>query len=284
MLKKILGKEEPKKEAPKPKGSNLISNGHERWNRIAEKEEVLLDLLDTELCTTSELFALKLGCSLRNAQAYLNREHEKGRLSKHPIKIGVGRPIIVWGLNTLGREAIDIGKDLDEEAPIDYDEKRDAAIYRPLSASGLYHKLELQRFRIFLESKRYKNWIPERLMENRFSEKRKRWKYYPDALCLTPKSLKVAAVELERSAKTPKRYLEILNHHYENIKAGRYQFVLYHSPESKIRRRLQRIFEDMINNKGKVYSYWDPKEEETTYYTKEQTLELFLFTDNEELQ
>ena len=89
-------------------------------------------------------------------------------------------------------------------------------------------------------------------MLKKANESRSTWIQIPDAFALSPKGRKVA-IELERTAKTPKRYVEILANYAEMISMGVIDEVIYVCPE-QLTPRLQRLFHriEKIIFKGKM--------------------------------
>ena len=77
-------------------------------------------------------------------------------------------------------------------------------------------------------------------MLKKANESRSEWIQVPDAVARSPKGRKVA-IELERTAKTPKRYVEILANYAEMISMGVIDEVIYVCPE-QLTHRLERLF------------------------------------------
>jgi hypothetical protein len=62
----------------------------------------------------------------------------------------------------------------------------------------------------------------------------------PDAFALSPSGRRVA-IECERTIKSPKRYLDILNGWLQAIRKGELDRVVWVSPDERIRDRLKQI-------------------------------------------
>jgi len=89
-------------------------------------------------------------------------------------------------------------------------------------------------------------------MLKKANESRSTWIQVPDAVARSPKGRKVA-IELERTVKTPKRYVEILANYAEMMAMGTIDEVIYVCP-AQLTARLERLFHriEKIIFKGKV--------------------------------
>ena len=58
---------------------------------------------------------------------------------------------------------------------------------------------------------------------------RENWKKVPDAIAIDPHGAPVA-IEIERHCKTPKRYAETIVSYIQEIKAGRFKYVVFVCP------------------------------------------------------
>ena len=79
-----------------------------------------------------------------------------------------------------------------------------------------------------------------------------RWPVYPDGLMNVPingdeNNLAAIAVEVERTRKTPKRYVQILKGHAANIAQGRYYGVVYFCVDQQAVDSLKALFKRIIN-------------------------------------
>jgi hypothetical protein len=106
--------------------------------------------------------------------------------------------------------------------------------------------LECQRIRIASEAAGWTNWTTDRDLHLQGLKK------IPDAVATDPAGVRVA-IELERHAKTPKRYAEILAAHLLQVKAGHYSRIEYVSPpgdERLIRNSMQKVASVKVNGEA----------------------------------
>lgn len=93
--------------------------------------------------------------------------------------------------------------------------------------SWIMHRLEGQRMRLKAEAAGWTGWQPERALRMRAAEER--WKKIPDAVAASPAGESIA-IEIERHAKSLKRYAELIVEYILEIKAGRYRRVHFVCP------------------------------------------------------
>ncbi|MFO1380752.1 MAG: hypothetical protein U1F55_14920 [Chitinivorax sp.] len=91
------------------------------------------------------------------------------------------------------------------------------------NSAWISHRIETQLMRLRAQRSGWTEWLPERALLGAGMRK------VPDALATAPDGRRVA-IEIERHAKTSKRYAEIIHAYLLEIKAGRIDCVEYVTP------------------------------------------------------
>ena len=171
------------------------------------------------------------------------RKMEKAELIKaHTIDFELSVwNLKIWGLTPTGAL---LATDLDEDIKF-----FEVGRIKPITIA---HSLALQRVKVIALSNRWVEWESSSKMLKKANENRSTWIQVPDAVARSPKDRKVA-VELERTVKTPKRYVEILANYAEMMSMGVIDEVIYVCP-AQLTARLERLFHriEKIIFKGKV--------------------------------
>ncbi|EIE7525681.1 replication-relaxation family protein [Salmonella enterica] len=193
-----------------------------RMARNAEKQRCVLRFLREEYCAPAEIVARLLGVSaLPPVYRFLNGLTEKGFLRCASYLVA-GRNVRVWGLTPHGAAfALD-----DDEA------QTDIPTFQPskVSAMQLLHRIDLQRFRLLIESRGATGW---RYVHQLTLKGMKQ----PDALATVDG--KTVAFEMERTVKSRKRYAEIVSSYLFNRKVNGIEEIWYICPDAATLRRVQ---------------------------------------------
>ena len=91
------------------------------------------------------------------------------------------------------------------------------------------HSLALQRVKVLAVGQGWGDWKSSSKMLQNANLSRSTWLQVPDAVAISPKGRKIA-IELERTVKTPKRYVEILANYAEMMSMGVIDEVFYVCP------------------------------------------------------
>lgn len=195
--------------------------------RAKAKEELLLDFLASgEVWTTASIAGRLLCISSRRARALLDRMVRDGLLKSVVFERGVGRPGRVFGITATGLAF--------SSHPAADACPRFESLPSPLFAM---HHLDTQVARLQAEAAGWREWIPGKSLYSAGFRK------IPDALAITPGGRRVA-IEIERTIKTPLRYSQIIPDALRDIKEGRYERVVYVSPQGRadaVERALRRV-------------------------------------------
>jgi len=222
--------------------SNLISSKIERDRIKAEKQAKVLSFLLEERFSTASVLAPLLNITINGMQKTL-RKMEKAELIKaHTVNFELSSwNLKIWGLTPTGTL---LATDIDEDVKF-----FEIGRIKPITIA---HSLALQRVKVISMSLGWGEWESSSKMLKKANESRSMWVQVPDAVALSPKGRKVA-IELERTVKTPKRYIEILANYAEMISMGVIDEVVYVCPE-QLTLRLERLFNriEKIIFKGKV--------------------------------
>lgn len=204
--------------------TELIFDYHERQKRIEQKKQALLSWLADFTWTTPELAGQVMGLSTRaGINKTLKRLQSEQLIKEAFITLADNRDLRVIGITPNGLLWSD-------ESPTAIDK----TCFDPnrVAQSTIIHRLDVQRCRIKLGNHGSK-WISE----NSYS---KDITYRPDAIF--EGGGKTIALELERTAKTKKRYQQIVTQHLRQINNGSYQVVHYVSTVPGFAMRLERLF------------------------------------------
>lgn len=191
----------------------------------AKRKQVLDFLASGEVCSSTDVIGLLLGCSRPRAVATLGSLERDHALKSEFLLVG-GRRVRLWGITAHGLALAD---------------RVDGAAFELGKSNPSYvpHRLDCQRLRLAAEAAGWRDWIPERVLRGRNMRK------VPDAISLDPAGHRVA-VEVERHCKTPKRYAELMVAYLLEIKAGEVREVHFVCPAgvaALVRKCMARIVE-----------------------------------------
>lgn len=222
--------------------SNLISSKAERDRIKAEKQSKVLSFLLEERFSTAAVLALLLKMTPNGVHRTLLKMEKEGLIKLHTVDFELSAwNLKIWGLMPKGALlAADMNEDLNFF---------EVGRTKPITIA---HSLALQRVKVIALINRWVEWESSSKMLKKANENRSTWIQVPDAVARSPKGRKVA-VELERTVKTPKRYVEILANYAEMMSMGIIDEVIYVCP-AQLTARLERLFHriEKIIFKGKV--------------------------------
>ena len=221
----------------------LISDPVIRQQRIELKKQRLLSWLVDFTWTTPSIAGQVMGLQARSAiHKTLNMFEQQGLIRHSQIPFLMGRDITVFGITIDGLLWCDNEDDQFNSKPV-FDPAR-------VSISTFQHRLDVQRCRLKITEMNVTKWLAENNLPKSLS-------YRPDAI-IHNTDLNVA-LELERSAKTRKRYQQIIVQHLRQIKQGHYTQVHYVSTIDGFAERLQRLFHSisMVSVKGQQVLFTD---------------------------
>lgn len=217
--------------------SNLIPHSHAaRMARRDDKRRKILGFLRSEIWTVPEIIGLVAGVhDRRTITSTLTGMVRDDLLVREECTLPSGRRVGLVGITMNGQAQIShlLNKPLTDRA-------------HELGRAGLSqvdHRCDAQRLHIQLAQAGWTGWrYPDRVQ---VAEKSKPGAHRADAITTTPGGV-VAALEIERSIKTGKRYRSILSHHLAALERGDYSLVIYTSP-SEITARAVRGLVTSIN-------------------------------------
>lgn len=220
--------------------SNLISSKVERDRIRAEKEAKILSFLLEERFSTALVLAQLLNMTTNGAQRILKRMDESGLIKSHTVDFELSAwNQKIWGLTPTGTL-------LATDDDVNFFE---VGRTKPITIA---HSLALQRVKVLALSQAWSEWESSSKMLQNANLSRSTWLQVPDAVAISPKGRKIA-IELERTVKTPKRYVEILANYAEMMSMSVIDEVIYVCP-AQLTARLERLFHriEKIIFKGKV--------------------------------
>ncbi|MCX8086904.1 MAG: hypothetical protein N3C63_08390 [Rhodocyclaceae bacterium] len=182
----------------------------------------LLAFLRSEVWTSLEVAADVMKLSCRKAAARTIRGFvDDGLVVTEEVVTSRGRVRLV-GITTGGQAWISglLGKPLDGRV---FERGR-------VGLTTLQHRVELQKLRICCARAGWAGWqYPDRQPAG----EKNRQQHRADAIAVTPIGRR-AAIEMEMTVKSRKRYRFILGHHLQAIQRGEYDEVIYSSPSPEL--------------------------------------------------
>ena len=210
--------------------SNLINSKVERDRIREEKQRQILLFLLAEGFSIAAVLALLVNMTPNGMQRILRRMEKAGLIKAHTVDFELSAwNLKIWGLTPTGAL---LATDMDEDIKF-----FEVGRIKPITIA---HSLALQRVKVIALRYGWNQWESSSRMLKKANENRSTWIQVPDAVARSPKGRKVA-IELERTVKTPKRYVEILANYAEMISMGVIDEVIYVCPE-QLTIRLKRLF------------------------------------------
>ena len=208
--------------------------------RRAEKEKIILNLLKDERFSTARLIGVLLSTKRTATFETVKRMEKNGLLIQGQVD-----DKRVWGLTPAGAFLAD-----EDGKCRHFDPKR-------ISAITLKHDLAVQRAKVEAMTMGWSDFLAERTLRQMAVKERTTWLQVPDALAVSPWGRKVA-FEVERTAKTPKRYKVIFDSYCQMLADRTIQEVVYICSED-ICPRLERLFLkiETMTVDGKIHSFSD---------------------------
>lgn len=197
-----------------PKIEKLVADPAERAARAQEKQRLVVHWLQAEGFSTAEVLAEVLGVHKNAVYRTLNVLQERGLLVAERLKMPLGaRPAQVWGLTPDGALCV-------------MNEAGDFEHYQPgrQAPATVQHSLDVQRVRLVGERSGWSGWKSEKTLAREGAKAG--WRKIPDAVATSPDG-RTAAIEVERTAKTLKRYRDIVRDYLLMMQEGRLARVLY---------------------------------------------------------
>ena len=208
----------------------LLSNSADRAQRIEDKRQRLVDWLRQEVYTDYTTAAAVWGVTPSTAFKTLGKMERDELIDRH----AVGKSS-VWSLTTNG-QLLYLAEGDDPQA-----------IFDPrVSEVTVRHTLAVQRARLAAEAAGWAGWQSERGLRRSAAQAvgaggASPWLRIPDGVCSEPGG-KIVAVEIERTAKTPKRYAALMADYLQMRKAGTVEEVHYVCESEKMSSGLHRLF------------------------------------------
>jgi len=210
--------------------SNLINSKTERDRIKAEKEIKILSFLLEEGYSTAKVLAQFLKMTPNGVQRTLRKMETNDLIKAHTVDFELSSwNLKIWGLTPTGTL---LATPEDEKFKF-----FEVSRVKPITIA---HSLALQRVKVLAVSQGWVDWQSSSKMLQNANLSRSTWLQVPDAVAMSPKGRKIA-IELERTVKTPKRYVEILANYAEMLSSGIIAEVIYICPEN-IAKRLERLF------------------------------------------
>ena len=196
-----------------------------RRARAQQKRQLILRFLREEIwanvANIGELLRVKPIAAIRTLEKLANED-----LLRHHLLPTMGGHLVLYGITPHGQAlAAKDGEEIFEK------------VFMPSRVAPTYarHTLDIQLLRIRAERTGWTAWVnADRLDKWEAGQMR------PDAFATSPQRKRVA-IECERTIKSPKRYLDILNGWLQSIRKGEVDRVVWVSPDERIRDRLRQI-------------------------------------------
>lgn len=192
----------------------LIFSPNERRERIERKNQVIVGWLQQVGFSTADVLAELLDVHKNGVYRTLNRLQQTAILTSEKIVMPLSpRPLQLWGLTPTGALSVASGS-----GEFEYFEQG------RVSPISIQHSVDIQRVQIRGMRAGWSAWKAERQL-NREGAKTG-WRKVPDAIATDPDGRSVA-FEIERTAKTLKRYRDIVRDYLLMMKNGKISRVLY---------------------------------------------------------
>lgn len=211
-------------------GKGLIQSYEERMNKRDENERKIICFLKTEIYTTAKILAKLLDFKgVSSVYSILKRMEKNGLLLKKEIILDGVKDFSLYGITSHG-------------ALLALDENEDPfkiLTFQPskIAINTLQHRLDIQKIRVSAEKMGFE-W---KALHNVKSESKSK---LPDALLKV--NGVVFPVEVERVAKSPKRYKEIAERYQKHLSERGWGGVLYLFPNEQLKNRVVRIFQAVL--------------------------------------
>lgn len=250
---------------------NLIRDPVKRAERSLQKEEWVLNFLRDEVYSTTGILAGVMCVNVRGARSTLARMEKKGFLVRDAVMFMGMKAVPLWGITSTGILS-----------GLTYDEVKDVNLryhspgkVKPLTIA---HSLDTQKCRLYCEyEENFQSWTPDRLLPGKGNLKGapKRWPHYPDAVgdrvdIKNGLSCKVA-IEIERTRKTPGRYVAIIKAHFINIEKSRYSYVWYFCQTQRDADSLHALFVRLMEERNILFRLGK------TVYSLKESIDLIKF-------
>lgn len=209
--------------------SELIHDYSERMKRARANEDKVLQFLKTELYSTANVISKLLNFKTVNSvYKVLNRMIREDLISVEEIVSDnvVAKSLRLYGITTHGA----VMGQTEEDNPLLVHTFQPSKV----NLTTLQHRIDTQLLRIEAE-KTGRTWIALNNIELLKGSK------LPDGMILLADGRKLA-IEVERTAKSPKRYQEIANLYADTFKQNNLVNVLYLFPDVGLKNRVERIF------------------------------------------
>ena len=231
--------------------TGLISDPALRQQRVDQKKQQLLSWLVDFTWTTPAIAGKVMGLTTRAGINKTLKQFEMvGLIKSSSLKFANSNNFRVIGITPNGLIWCD-NKSNAFKKPC-FDAGR-------VALSTINHRLDIQRCRLKTSNHNKLTWLAENNLPRALS-------YRPDAIIKSHN--KSVALELERTAKTRKRYQQIIVQHLRQIKLSHYNQVHYVSTIDGFAERLQRLFYSIstVTVKGQQVSLTDELKNRFEFY------------------
>jgi len=231
--------------------SELIHDYSARMERARSNEDKILQFLKTELYNPASVLSLLLGFkSVNSVYKVLNRMIKDDLITVEEVVSDniIAKSVRLYGITTHGA----VMAQTEEDDPLIVHTFQPSKV----NLTTLQHRIDTQILRIEAE-RAGRTWVALNNIELSKGSK------LPDGMILRPDGSRIA-IEVERTAKSPKRYQEIANLYANTFKSNNLVNVLYLFPNTGLKNRVERIFNalprlgDGINaiqlKEGDIYS------------------------------
>lgn len=237
---------------------HLIADPRERKLAAKFKDDCILDWLRDEIYSTTAVLSEMLGVNTSATLSTLYRLEKRGLLVRDEIRFMGRRTATLWGITAAG---VLEGVSPDQIATMNLRHHTPGRV-SPLT---IEHSLDVQRVRTNLvDIEDFEGWVPGRLLpgQNQRKGHPDRWPVYPDATAIWPLNGKRyrMAIEVERTRKTPQRYVQIIRGHLTSIEARRYGGVIYFCPTQAQAESLRALFLRLMKD-NEIGAWWFEEEE-----------------------
>lgn len=192
----------------------LLASPADRKQRVEEKTSQIVGWLQLVGFSTADILSELLEVHKNGVYRTLNRLQDAGLLVSEKVAMPLSpRPLQVWGLTPTGALSV-----ASESGEFEY------FAQGRISPVSIQHSIDIQRVQLRGSRAGWVGWKGERQLSREGA--RAGWRKIPDATAVDPDG-RAVAFEIERTAKTLKRYRDVLRDYLLMMKDGKVSRVLY---------------------------------------------------------
>jgi len=233
----------------------LIHSYHDRQERANDNRQAILNFLRTETYSSTNILKGVVHLKERGTRRLLTQMIDEKLLAADEVTFLKSRALRLWGITPTG--LLSHLTDRDDIKTIRLKHHTPGRV----SPITVEHTLLTQQVRLWCGP--YATWVPTAIMPGHDCPRghKDRWVVYPDGLEKDRHDIELSmaltgygdevftfAHEIERSRKTPRRYVRIIDGHIKNMQKQRYYAVCYWCENERAALSLKALFVRLIQD------------------------------------